>query len=120
MPSVRARQVSILIQREVASLLRQAISDPRLQSASITSVNVSPDLKNAKVFFSVPEADGAEAERAFAKAAAFLRKALAERVSLKYIPRLTFVFDHTLLKAERISNLLSAESDLDAVGLGDS
>lgn len=109
MPSVRARQVGILIQREVAALLQSQTSDPRLQQASITSVNVSPDLKNAKIYFSMPEANGSEAELAFAKAASFLRRALGERVSLKYVPRLNFLFDHTLVKAARIATLLAEE-----------
>lgn len=106
-PSVRQRRVADLIARELSLILQQRARDPRLSTAVITGVRVSGDLRQATVFVTsvVPE-DRQSLVDALSGSEAFLRRELAERVYLKYIPRLTFRPDETYDKASRIESLL--------------
>jgi ribosome-binding factor A len=105
--SKRVKRVSDLIHREVAMILRQNVVDPRLQQLVVTLVDASPDLKNATVFFTVPDVVVvAEAETALIKAAGFMRSQLAKSSGLRHAPRLSFKHDAALLKAERLSSLI--------------
>jgi ribosome-binding factor A len=53
MPTRRQQQVADLIQREISVLIQRELKDPRLGFVTITSVEVSPDLRHARVFYSV-------------------------------------------------------------------
>ena len=108
MVSHRQRRVAELIQKELAELLQREIQDPRLSQVSITGVDVSPDLEVARVYFSAlgDEADMREISSAFEGASGFLRRELAARISLRHVPKLTFVFDSSLKEGNRIEQLL--------------
>lgn len=104
--SRRLRQINHLIRQELSDLLAREVNDPRLKGIiSITEVEVSADLRQAKVFISIMGSEE-ERERAFAglaSASGFLRKTLGERLSLRYIPELRFQQDNSI---ERGSHLL--------------
>lgn len=103
----RPRQVADLLQREVSVILRREINDPRLATLSITSVSVSPELKNASIYFTLLDnAQLAEVKKSLEKAAGFIRHCVAERVALRYTPQLTFIYDETLESAERMTRIL--------------
>lgn len=120
MVSHRQRRVADLIQKELADLLQREAQDPRFDQVSITGVEVSPDLQNAKVYFSILGSDEAlspgkgegeapavrEVRQAFEKASGYLRTALASRIELRYMPKLLFRFDNSLNQGERIERLL--------------
>jgi len=88
-------------------LLREA-RDPRLAEVTITEVRVTPDLLLARIYFSV--LGEAEAERealaALERAGGFLRSQLAERLSLRFVPELTFLLDKSAEYGRRIEELL--------------
>lgn len=114
-PSQRSRQIADLIQHQIAVILKKEINDPRLQHVTITSVDVSPDLRNAKIFFALPDvAKLSEVEKAFAKASGFLRSQLAERIDLRYAPNIRFVFDESLERGSKISALIEKALTEDA------
>ena len=84
------------------------INDPKLGFPTVTEVDVSPDLNNAKVYVSFlgknyKKRDGIQALR---KAKGYIKSQLAKRLKLRKIPDLNFVVDDTLDKAERIEELL--------------
>lgn len=109
--SKRTYRVSELVQSTIARVLQKEVSDPRLQGVTITSVDISPDLKNATVFFSVFNADPdniRSIEAAFLKAAGFFRARLSQIVELRHTPKLTFKFDMVMVDAERVTQLLNA------------
>lgn len=88
-------------------MLATEFSDPRLAALTVSGVDVSPDLRNAKVFVT-PRA-GADVDqvlRALRRAARPLRRRLAARVRMKYIPRLDFRYDPTLDRAEHLEELI--------------
>jgi ribosome-binding factor A len=122
MVSHRQRRVADLIRRELADLLQREAQDPRFEQVTITGVEVSPDLQNARVYFSVFRPDEAsspvegeqpdsavevqEVVRAFDKASGYFRTALASRIELRHVPKLLFRFDNSLNEGDRIERLL--------------
>jgi ribosome-binding factor A len=105
--SIRVQQVAELLQHELAMLIQKEISDPRLQNLSITEVELSQDLSRAKVFYTLlDKSEKKNVETALKKATGFLRKHLATRLDMRYIPNIRFMYDDTLESAERISQLL--------------
>lgn len=105
--TLRTKRLGALLQAELGELLQRRIKDPRLKSLSITAVDVSPDLRQAKVYYSLWENQGQkEVEKAFKAAAGFLRRELASRMHLKVMPRLVPVFDTSLIEGARMSDLI--------------
>ena len=103
--SRRTERVNQLLREEISELLRQA-KDPRLDSfVTVTEVVISPDLRQAKVFVSIL-GDEKEQERVLAGLAAasgFLRRQLAPRLTMRFVPELAFLRDDSI---ERGSHLL--------------
>jgi ribosome-binding factor A len=91
---VRLQQI---VEEEIAALLRDEVSDPRLAGVIVTRVDLSVDYKSAKVGFVLPRArpdgDRQGVEKALVRASAFLRARLAEAVGLKAVPALRFGWD---------------------------
>lgn len=107
MPSQRQQRVADLIHRQLAELLKKEVHDPRLALISLTAVSVSPDLKQAKVFYTLlEEQNPKEVQKAFHKATGYLRHLLAETVILRYVPKLKFAYDETIERADKISLLI--------------
>lgn len=106
-PSKRARRVSDLLQREIAGIVLREVNDPRLASLSVTRVEISPDLGNAKIFFTLLDPiEKTEAGLALKKASGFIRHALAGKTDLKYLPQLHFVYDEFIEHAERLTAMI--------------
>lgn len=107
--TTRNSRVSELIQATVANLLQKEVSDPRLRAVTITGVDLSPDGKNAMVFFSLldPMPDAIRSvEKAFEKANGFFRMRLSRLTELRHTPKLIFKYDASLVTGERVTNLL--------------
>lgn len=105
--SNRPLRVAELIKRELAPLIR-SLGDPRTHAATITHVDVAPDLKSARVYFTLlAGAAGAEPVlRAFRRAAPHLRRGLAARLALRVVPELRFQFDESVERGDRITRLI--------------
>ena len=113
-PSIRPQKVADLIQQALAQLIKKEVHDPRLLGASLTAVRLSPDLKQAIVFFTVLENKNyKEAEKTFAKAAGFLRHLLAKNTELRYVPQLRFVYDKSIEHGAKLSSLINAALEAD-------
>lgn len=112
--SKRVNRVAELIQSVIARLLQREINDPRLQAATITGVDLSPDGKMAIVFFSLLDADAArikETEKLFENASGYFRFQLSSLTELRHTPKLTFKYDVSLMNAERVSRLIRSVDD---------
>ena len=105
MATRRQKQVSSLIQEELGDLLEKKVSDPRLDFVTITGVEVSPNLRQAHIYVSKLE-NQQEAIEGFDHAASFLRRELASRLALRHVPELIFHLDPSLVRGERIDQLL--------------
>ncbi len=110
MPTRRQEQVADLLRAELSDLLRREMQDPRLGFVTITGVDVSPDLRNARVRVSCYGDETAQKEsmRALRGAAGFLRSQIARRVRLRTIPQLDFRLDHSMEQAEQVQRALLA------------
>ena len=117
MPSRRQQQVGDLIQREISVLVQRELKDPRLGFVTVTSVEVSPDLRYARVFYSVmgtpEEQKGTQA--ALDHATGFLRHELAGRIEMRYVPELSFRNDPSIAQGDRIARLLATIEQEQAV-----
>jgi ribosome-binding factor A len=104
----RAEKMGDLIREVLARLLREEVRDPRIGFVTLTGVVMSPDLKLARVFFSVlgDAAARAAAGKGLSHAAPFLRHALAREVRLRYTPELRFEEDASLESGFRVDALL--------------
>ncbi len=101
----RPARVADAIRKEVSLLLVQKIKDPRLAQVSITGVDMSPDLKNARILYSCPSEDENDAAAGLLSASGFVRSYLANILPMRYMPKLSFVFDLAVQKQEAMEKL---------------
>jgi ribosome-binding factor A len=105
----RAQKLGDLIQRELAELIRLELRDPRVGMLTLTSVDVSPDLSHAKVFFTILESQKlADTLEGLKRAAGFLRSQLARRIELYTTPELRFEYDESVERGDRLSRLIDS------------
>ena len=104
----RTARINAQIQRELVELIRDELRDPRVKGVTLTSVEVSPDMRNARIHVSVLALDGKPAEAAVALngAAPKLRQALKHRLKIRHIPELRFHGDATAATADHINKLI--------------
>jgi len=109
MPTQRQLRVNNLLQQEIASILRREITDPHVGFVTITGVEVSVDLRHARVFVSVlgDETAKKESMSALVRARNFIRGLLGDLLDLRYIPALRFQLDETAEKAQQMEILLN-------------
>lgn len=109
MSEQRAQRVAEEIKKEVSQILREELKDPRIAGfISVTGVEVTRDLRNAKIFISV---FGNEEEKqltlhALTKAAGFIRTEIGRRIRLRHTPGLSIHLDHSIAYGAHISHLL--------------
>jgi len=105
----RPQRLGDLIQREVSELIRLELRDPRVGMLTVTSVDVSPDLSHAKVFFTLLEKDHLEETlHGLKRSAGFLRSQLAKRIQMYTTPELRFEYDESVERGDRLSRLIDA------------
>ena len=104
----RASRVAEQIQAELASLLTREVHDPGIGFLTITSVTVTPDLQQARVYYTSIGDDKAKREsaRALDRATPFLRRQVGQRIRLKRVPELTFFYDPSIEQGDRVERIL--------------
>jgi ribosome-binding factor A len=108
MAGYRPIRVGELIQAELADLLLRELKDPRLRLATVSHVEMSSDLRHARVYISrIGNAEDQQATLAgFQRATGFIRSQLSKRLNLRFIPQLTFELDTAIAYGVRISQIL--------------
>jgi ribosome-binding factor A len=105
----RPQRLGDLIQREVAELIRLEVRDPRVGMITITSVDVSPDLSHAKIFFTMLEKEKLKDTLAgLGRSAGFLRSQLAKRIKMYTTPELRFAYDESVERGDHLSRLIDS------------
>ena len=104
----RSQRVAEQIRRELADLLQFEVKDPRIGRITVTEVEVTGDMAHAKVYYSAPSAaqDSGELQKGLEKSAGFLRGQLAKRMLLRTVPQLHFIYDASIDRGMRISQLI--------------
>jgi len=110
MPGERLRRVDEAV-RQVLSDSALDLKDPRIGFVTVTDVKTSPDLRHARVYVSVL---GSDEERAASleglrSAHGYLQRRVASELRLKHTPALTFEYDDTSERAQRLSELIDRE-----------
>ncbi len=98
------------MKEEISDIIRKEMKDPRIgELTTITGVEVTKDLRHAKVYVSVfgDEKKQEDAIRALQSAAGFIRSELARRIRLRHTPELTFHLDTSIAHGARISELIN-------------
>jgi len=105
----RPQRLGDLIQRDLSELIRLELRDPRVGMITITSVDVSPDMSHAKVFFTVLEKEKLQQTlEGLSRSAGFLRSQLAKRIKMYTTPELRFEYDESVERGDRLSRLIDA------------
>jgi len=109
----RSDRVSDLIQEIISEMLLKDLNDPRLESVTITDVELTGDLKLATVFFSARgNLSQEEASlHGLASAAGYIKKRLGKELRLRYIPDLLFKVDQSFDYGSKIDRLLQTIKD---------
>jgi ribosome-binding factor A len=109
-PFARSDRVSGLIQRVLSEILKRDIGDPRLKMATITEVEVSRNLKLARIYFTTPDGKQKKdaAIKGFNSARGFIKRILAHEIGLKYMPDIKFFYDDSLDYGEHIDELIKS------------
>lgn len=105
----RSIRVGELLRQVLASILLERVADPRLKELTITEVEMSPDLKLARVFYLCRQgSDPEEIMLALDKALGFIKQEVAREHILRVMPEFLFLPDETLEKAMRLEELFQA------------
>ena len=107
MPSFRKNRVAELLRHAIADIVVFKIKDPRVNGVTITEVQMSADLKSARVFFCCM-ADGQNEvhRKGLDSAGPYIRRQLRQELNLKYIPELSFFYDSSFDNSLRINRIL--------------
>ncbi|MBO9358226.1 MAG: 30S ribosome-binding factor RbfA [Thermomicrobium sp.] len=108
MPSYRQARLAEFLRDEIAAIIQRELRDPRLGFVSVTRVEMSPDLRHAKVFVSIygSHEEQEAALEALQGAASFIRRLIAPHLHTRHIPELHFKLDRSLEHAEQVARLL--------------
>lgn len=106
--SDRTRRISDQVQKELAIILQKEVKDPRVTWVTVSAVRVSKDLQNAKVYVTVLGDDDARkaALETLVKISGFLRHELGQRIRLRILPQLSFVYDDSIEVGSRLTQLI--------------
>ncbi len=113
MAGYRRGRVNEELSRELSSIIRE-VKDPRVSKAlvSITSADVTADMKYAKIYFScIGNVDKTEVKKGLESASGFIRKQVALRLNLRQTPQLSFISDDSIEYGANINRLLKQVED---------
>ena len=104
------------IHKEISNLLIKGLKDPRIGFVTITSVDVTPDLRLAKVYYTLmgTSDDRERTQAGLDSCSSYVRQQLGRALHLRYIPEIRFLYDSSVDYGQHIENLLNdVKSDLE-------
>src|SRR5574339_1132045 len=106
--SLRSNRVGEQMKKELGDIIGRKIKDPRIGFVTVTDVQVSGDLQQAKVYISVlgDEEQRENTLKGLAKAKGFIRSEIGQRIRLRKTPEILFEFDEALEYGNRIETIL--------------
>jgi len=103
--SVKNERVNSNMQRELSYILNNEVKNPNIKFITITAVDVTSDLSYAKVYFTTL-GDNKETLKALKSAKGFIRRTLADRIELRHIPDLEFIYDESIEYGKKIEEII--------------
>ena len=114
LPYKRSQRVGDLIREEVADIIMYRLKDPRIGFVTVTGVDMSPDMKNARVYVSILKEEDRELTLEILNSSkSFIRSLLSKRLRMKFIPTVEFRFDTSIEYGYKIDKLLKEIKDRD-------
>jgi ribosome-binding factor A len=107
--SRRPQRLGLQIQQEISLMISRNIKDPRIGLVTITGVDMSPDLRHARVYVSVlgSEQQKSDSLQALNHASGWIRHELGQRIRMKFLPEVVFRADTSQEYGEHIDSLLN-------------
>jgi ribosome-binding factor A len=104
----RLQRVSGEIKKEIGQIISQDVKDPRIGFVTITKVDITRDLRIAKVYFSVlgSKKQSRDTQVGLSRSCGYIRKLLSQRMNLRYTPQLQFRLDESVKHSIHISEIL--------------
>jgi ribosome-binding factor A len=105
----RSERVQELLLKEISALIQRGLKDPRIGFATVTTVDLSNNLKHAKVYISVlgTESEQRDTITGLTNASGFIRGSLGKNLNLRYIPVLEFILDETAKRVAKINKIIN-------------
>ena len=105
--SIKLERLGATFTEEISKIILEEIKDPDIKFVTITSCNISSDLSYAKVYFTcLNDKRREEILKDLNKASGFIRKELCERVEIRKMPELTFVYDDSIEYGNKIEKII--------------
>ena len=110
--SIKIERINSNMQKEISYIIANEVKNPNVKFTTITSVDVTNDLSFAKVYFTTL-GDKTETLNALKSAKGFIKKEIGDRIDLRHIPELEFIFDESIEYGKRIEEKIKEihESD---------
>ena len=111
----RRERVESAIKKEVSTIIHDELKDPRVGFVTITKVELSKDLRNAKIFYSVlgKEESHQKTKEALDSALGYIRSLVAQRINLRFATELMFQEDHSIEYSVKIEEILNKIKEQD-------
>lgn len=108
--TIKQDRMAERIQQVLSQLLMREVADPRLQSVTVTNVQVDPEIMFARIYVNAlgDESRRDEVMSGLDRANGFLRRELAKRIRMRNTPELRFLWDEALERADRVERLLDS------------
>lgn len=110
LPYDRAERVADEIHHIIVSVCYNELSDPRLKHVEITAVRMTKDLQTARVYYYVQDADEKKlriAKKGLESASGFFKRAIANEITLRYMPAIEFFYDETVELEKKIEQVMT-------------
>jgi ribosome-binding factor A len=120
MSKLRINRVNNLLKEELSWIIQRELDYSQVGFVTITKVRVSPDLKQAKVYVSfINKEEDKEKLKVLKESVSLIKKFLAQRTKLRFVPELRFYKDNTLEEVERINELFDKIKNVEEEGNSD-
>lgn len=105
--SIKIERIESAMVKEISYLLANEIKDPDIHFVTVTACKVTNDLSFAKIYVTVFDEEKKESTlKALKNASGFLRSKLCERIDIRHIPELEFVYDESIAYGKKIENII--------------
>lgn len=98
---IKNERINSNLQKEMSYIIANEVKNPNIKFVTITACDVTSDLSYAKIYFTTLD-DANETLKALKSAKGFIRKTLADRIELRHIPELEFIYDESIEYGKRI------------------
>ena len=105
---IRVERVAERVRMELTTLLTRTVRDPAVSAVTITHVSMNADLQLARIYYTVLDGSNRrDTARGLRRAKTYLRRAIGQRLQLRHVPELRFMYDETLDQQDRLARIFT-------------